>query len=82
MAAMVTVTLIVLVDIAIRAGRWDDGATDGTVLALSAAAALLVTIGAMYGGSLVYDYGFNVETAGDSPVWHESETDVYPGQKP
>jgi transaldolase len=27
----------------------------------------------------VYDYGFNVETAGDSPVWHQSETDVQPG---
>ena len=82
MAAMVTVTLIVLVDVVIRIGQWDDGATGGAVLALSAAAALLVTVGAMYGGSLVYDYGFNVETAGDSPVWHESETDVYPGQKP
>jgi len=28
----------------------------------------------------VFDYGFNVETAGDSPVWHQSETDVLPGQ--
>jgi hypothetical protein len=33
------------------------------------------------GGSLVYDYGFNVETAGDHPVWHRSETDVFPGQR-
>jgi hypothetical protein len=30
----------------------------------------------------VFDYGFNVETAGDSPVWHQSEVDVFPGQKP
>jgi uncharacterized membrane protein len=82
MAAMVSVTLIVLVDVAVRIGEWDDDVTSGAVFALSAAAALLVAIGAMYGGSLVYDYGFNVETAGDSPVWHESETDVYPGQKP
>jgi hypothetical protein len=28
---------------------------------------------------LVFDYGFNVETAGDSPVWHKSESDVLPG---
>ena len=81
MAAMVTVTLVVLVDVVIRIGQWDDGATSGTVLALSAVAALLVTVGAMYGGSLVYDYGFNVETAGDHPVWHESEEDVMPGEK-
>ena len=33
------------------------------------------------GGTLAYDYGFNVETAGDHPVWHRSETDVFPGQK-
>ncbi len=41
--------------------------------------AALVSSGATYGGSLVFDYGFNVETAGDSPVWHTSETDVFPG---
>ncbi len=33
------------------------------------------------GGSLAYDYGFNVETAGDSPVWHPSEVDVFPADK-
>jgi uncharacterized membrane protein len=81
MAAMVTVTLIVVIDIVVRIARWEDGSVSGAVLALSAIAAGLVSIGAMYGGSLVYDYGFNVETAGDSPVWHESEVDVYPGQK-
>jgi len=31
------------------------------------------------GGGLVFEYGFTVETAGDSPVWHKSETDVFPG---
>ena len=48
-------------------------------LILSLAVAGLVSIGATYGGSLVYDYGFNVETAGDHPVWHVSEEDVFPG---
>ncbi len=42
--------------------------------------ALLVSVGATFGRTLVDDYGFNVETAGDSPVWHKSETDVFPGQ--
>ena len=41
--------------------------------------ALFVAVGASYGGTMVFDYGFNVETAGDSPVWHKSETDVFPG---
>jgi uncharacterized membrane protein len=48
---------------------------------LSIVSAGLTTLGAMYGGELVYDYGFNVETSGDHPVWHESEDDVFPGQK-
>jgi uncharacterized membrane protein len=47
---------------------------------LSVVLALLVSVGATFGGSLVYDYGFNVETAGDHPVWHKSETGVFPGQ--
>jgi uncharacterized membrane protein len=47
---------------------------------LSLLAAALVSFGATYGGSLVYDYGFNVETSGDHPVWHESEKDVFPGE--
>jgi hypothetical protein len=43
-------------------------------------AAALVAFGATYGGSLVYDYGFNVETSGDHPAWHESDKDVSPGE--
>lgn len=35
----------------------------------------------LIGRSLAYDYGFNVETAGDSPVWHASEVDVLPADK-
>ena len=35
---------------------------------------------AAYVLAAVFEYGFNVETAGDHPVWHRSETDVFPGQ--
>jgi uncharacterized membrane protein len=79
---MITVTVIVLLDLLSRLTAYDDrlSAPIGAVV-MSVAAALLVSLGATYGGSLVYDYGFNVETSGDHPVWHESETDVYPGQK-
>ena len=50
------------------------------VVVLSVVVALLVSLGATFGGSLVFEYGFNVETAGDHPVWHKSETDVFAGE--
>ena len=79
---MITVTVLVLVDILVRfAGHSDDASAPVGVAVLTAIAAVLVTIGATIGGSLVYDYGFNVETAGDHPVWHQNEADVLPGQK-
>jgi uncharacterized membrane protein len=78
---MVTVTVIVLVECAVRAGDWDAQVVPTLPLVMSLVIALLVSVGATIGGTLVYDYGFNVETAGDSPVWHVSETDVLPGQK-
>ena len=62
-------------------GQPDRLYTSPGVMVLSVLAALLVSIGATLGGSLVYDYGFNVETSGDHPVWHENEVDVFPGQK-
>ena len=78
---MITVTALALADVLIRltAGR-DDACTGTGLVLLSVLAALLVSLGATYGGSLVYDYGFNVETAGDHPAWHASESDVLPGQ--
>ncbi|HEU0130013.1 MAG TPA: DUF2231 domain-containing protein [Mycobacteriales bacterium] len=78
---MIVVTVLVLLDVALRLGAGDDPYTPAFVAILSVLAAVLVMLGATIGGTLVFDYGFNVETAGDSPVWHESETDVYPGQK-
>jgi uncharacterized membrane protein len=80
-AIMVTVTVIVLVDLGLRWFRYHDLTHPPVaILVLSLVAAVLVAFGATYGGTLVFDYGFNVETAGDHPVWHPSETDVFPGQ--
>jgi uncharacterized membrane protein len=77
---MIAVTLIVIADIALRVFRfWDEPSTPGLVLALTLVAAVLTVIGGTIGGSIAYDYGFNVETAGDHPVWHRSEADVFPG---
>ena len=78
---MITVTVLALADIALRLNVYHTRTHPNlAILVLSLLTAGLVSIGATFGGSLVFEYGFNVETAGDSPVWHPSETDVFPGQ--
>ena len=78
---MITVTVLALVDIALRVSAYDDRTYPSVaILVISIVVALLVSLGAAFGGTLVFDYGFNVETASDSPVWHKSETDVLPGE--
>ena len=78
---MVTLTVVVLVAIALRLFGYDDDThTPGVVLVLTLLAAALTTLGGTIGGTLVYDYGFNVETSGDHPVWHPSDCDVLPGE--
>jgi uncharacterized membrane protein len=79
---MITVTVLVLTNIGLRTLAYGGDAHSGVVVvALSVVAALLTVIGGTIGGSLVFDYGFNVETAGDSPAYHASESDVLPGGK-
>jgi uncharacterized membrane protein len=79
---MVTVTVLIAAGIAVRALEyWDEASTPVLALGLTLAAAALTVLGGTLGGTLAFDYGFNVETAGDHPVWHESETDVFPGDK-
>jgi len=80
---MVAMTVFVLVDLALRWFRYPalSGSTP-TVLGLSLAAALIGALGATYGGTLVFGCGFNVETAGDHPVWHRSEIKACPERLP
>ncbi len=78
---MVTVTLLVLSGIAVRVfALWEEPSTTGLALLLTLAAAGLTALGGTIGGSLVFDYGFDVE-AGDHPARHRSERDVLPGHK-
>jgi uncharacterized membrane protein len=78
---MIAVSVLALIDIALRLNVYNTRTHPNVaILVLSIVVAGLVSIGATFGGSLVYEYGFNVETAGDSPVWHPSETDVMPGE--
>src|SRR5438876_5553999 len=79
---MVTVTVLVLSDVALRLlAFWDKQSTPGLILVLTLVAAGLTVIGGTIGGTLAFDHGFNVETAGDSPVWHASDVDVLPADK-
>jgi uncharacterized membrane protein len=47
---------------------------------LSVVVALLVSVGAMFGGSLVYDYGFNVGPPATTWCGISPKPDVFPGQ--
>lgn len=73
---MLTTTAVVLADVAYRfLGDAPDGPSG--LLALGDLVILgLVTMGGTLGGALTYDWGFNVETASDSPVWSPSDQDV------
>jgi uncharacterized membrane protein len=79
MTVMLTVTVIVIVDLILRFGDLNRGQAPTSVTVLSVIAAALVAYGALYGGSLVYEFGFNVEVP-DGP-WKEQEEDEYPGRK-
>jgi len=78
---MVTVTVLVIADLVIRFGQYHQHHTELPVLILSLLAGGLVCVGATYGGSLVFDYQFNVEDLGHSTVWDETEEDQLPGRK-
>jgi uncharacterized membrane protein len=80
MAVMLTVTAIVAIDLLLRWAQFEERAAGLAVAILSALAGMLVLFGAAYGGSLVFDYGFNVHQA--PTVWEESEVDHLPGASP
>jgi uncharacterized membrane protein len=78
---MLSVTTLALISFILRLTAFSTaGGAPVAAFIISVIIALVIAWGATYGGSLVFDYGFNVETAGDHPVWHESEVDVFPGQ--
>ena len=83
MWTMLTMTLIVLVSLALRFIDGRSESPDTVVLVLDLLILALVTVGGTIGGSMTYDFGFNVETAGDNHVYHVSEHDiVHPHDEP
>jgi uncharacterized membrane protein len=79
---MLTVTALVLLDIVVRLANWNESSASIAVAILTVIIGALTFLGATIGGSLVFDYGFNVATAGDHPVYHRSERNLLPGEKP
>lgn len=80
MAVMLVMSMLVAANILLRLGYWEGGYSEPLVTGLSVVIALLVAFGSMYGGALVYEYQFNVESL-KNRVWEESETDVFPYDK-
>ncbi|MHB8246788.1 MAG: DUF2231 domain-containing protein [Acidimicrobiales bacterium] len=79
---MVMMTVLALIDLDPRSLRYHTLAVPtSALLGLSLAAALIGALVATYGGTLVFGYGFNIETVADHPVWRRSEIDVFPGQR-
>lgn len=78
---MITVTVLAITDLGWRLSEYHTRLVTPTgITLLSVVVALLVMVGATFGGSLVFEYGFNVESAADLPAYHKSEIDVLPGQ--
>lgn len=81
MTVMLTVTAIVIADIAVRLSQFDRHASHLPTVLLSVLGAALVAYGATYGGELVFDFQFNVQPLEGSRVWDETEIDEFPGSK-
>lgn len=83
---MITLSAVVLIDLWYR--NFAEGGEyytepDGVLAVLALVVLALVTIGGTLGGSLTYDWGFNVEISKDHPVYHPSEADViHPHDEP
>jgi uncharacterized membrane protein len=81
MAIMLTMSILVAANILLRLSFWSANTRypDNPILVLSLIIGALVTFGSIYGGSMVYDYAFNVEGDIDH-AYTESEVDKIPGK--
>lgn len=80
-ALMIVGTVLGLVNVIWRLNSYHTELVTPVGLAiLSVVGAAIIAVGATFGGAMVFEYGFNVETGGDHPAWHKSEVDVFHGQ--
>ncbi len=83
MWTMLALTGVVLVALAVRFLGDRNDSPDAVVLLLDLVIVALVTFGGTIGGTMTYDFGFNVETSTDNHVYHVSEHDiVHPHDEP
>lgn len=76
MTVMLGMSAIVVLALVLRFLADRNAEPDVLVLVLDLVVLGLVSLGGTIGGTLTYDFGFNVETAGDNPVYHVSEHDI------
>ena len=75
---MVAVTVLAIINLAWRLTYYHTQLiAPWRITILTLIVAGLVSLGATFGGAMVFEYGFNVETAGDHPAWHVSDVDVF-----
>ncbi|MCA1823025.1 MAG: DUF2231 domain-containing protein [Mycobacteriales bacterium] len=73
---MIVMSVLVVIDLLLRFPGDPSRHASGAEVILGVLILVLVTFGGTIGGSMVYDFGFNVETATDHVVYHPSTTDV------
>ena len=73
---MIVLSGLVVVDLLVRFPGNPSHHASTTEVVLGLAILALAAFGGTIGGSMVYDFGFNVETSTDHVVYHPSETDV------
>ncbi len=76
MWTMLAMNGVVLATLALRFLDGRNDSPDALILVLDLVILSLVTFGGTIGGSMTYDFGFNVETATDNHVYHVSEHDI------
>jgi uncharacterized membrane protein len=79
---MATGSVIAVVDLLLRWQKLDAPRADLSTVVLSLLAAGVISYGSLYGGELVYDFQFNVESIDKSTAWDETELDQIPEAKP
>src|SRR5918992_2820494 len=82
MALMLLASAVVVWDLLVRLAYYGADArfADLQIMILSVIVRVLVSVGSFYGGSMVYEYAFNVEQDIDY-AYTESEHDILPGEK-
>lgn len=73
---MITMSVFVVVAIVLHLSNPNETNAPATTAIVSLVVAVLAILGGVIGGTIVFDYGFNVENSKDHPVYHASETDV------